>query len=119
MMLKTKTIIILICLFWVIMVGYVKTVWAGEGGDSSTSTASKDSWANSDMDVDKEMDNGADDDKSDDSTESSKFQKDLDDAYNDTSADKDDSYDSKFQQDQDGDDKDTDTSDEGKPAVNR
>lgn len=109
---KIKTINILICLFGISMTGRVSTVWAGESGNSSTSTAPKDNWGNSDMDVDKEVDNGADDDKSNDSVESSKFQRDLDDAYDDTSADKDDSYDSTFQQDQDGDDKDTDRSGE-------
>lgn len=85
--------------------------WADEKNASSNLGQPKDSWTDSKMDVDKETDDGSDDDKSNESTEGSKFQKDMDDAYTDTSEDKDDSSQSRFKDDQDDDDKGADDSD--------
>lgn len=101
---------ILLCLFLMILAGRVSTSWAGEKKSSVSSTQSKNNLGNSD--VDKEVDNGEDDDKSTEETEPSKFKKDSDDSYVDSSSDEDGWLKSRFKEDKDGDDKDTDASDE-------
>ena len=112
MILKNKAFKILAVLLLAAAVNHASSLWAEGNQDSTGSSQSKDSWENSAMGVDKEIDDGSGDDKSDESTEESKFQKDMDDAYTDASADKNDGYQSKFKAD-DGDvDKDSDVSDQ-------
>ncbi len=103
-MLKTKNLRISLCFFCVALAGGVPAVRAQ--GNGSSSTQSKSGVQNSDLDVDREVDNGADDDKSNADMEKSKFKKDSDDSYRDTSAAKDDAYHSKFKGDRNEDDKD-------------
>ena len=78
---------------------------------------SKDSWASSRLDVDKEVDDGAEDGKNGGDAESGKFSKDKDDTYSDNLTDQGDWLKSRFEEDADN-DVDTDTDRDSQNASN-
>ncbi len=107
-MLKTKRLCIPLWFLCVALTGGGSAVRAQ--GNGSSSTQSKSGVQSSDLDLDREVDNGADDDRSNSDSEPGKFKKDTDDTYRDTSAEKDDSYHSRFKEARDKDDQETDPS---------